>query len=482
MKLPLLMPRLGLSISAFYMITAHAGIPVWTFTPDPNFPPTVSVSPTGTATVKYLVQNNSHRAHQLVIKPMQGVTQVAPCSASGKNSCTLVLNVTGSALPEKGVSGGPYLCQQNPDGTPNINQCYQPTNNALHITLTNTPPPTDCGNIYITNSGEGKIYIVNGTTHTFNANNCTKTLPSNNSQPFAITRKGPAGNFYISDLQTNNVIFEYNSSLDQLGESDPLPIPNDSFILGLFAHQNNNYLYANTVFGTMNGVYPILFSNLSVGPALAGTSNRRTIGTAMRPDGTQLWVGYNDAPSEIEIFDTTNNMSTDIISNSGGQDNLTSISFGQNMAYILFDNGGGNVTTLDVINDLNNLPNTISPVMPQPSLYDDTRFGIPATDNSTYAAITMNPNSTLFTIYSNTGNKDKVCEFTLNQEFFSAMSFNSTQNEYVFVTFTSTAPPNIGTYKVYFVPNNSFCTFQNLTLQENTPNNAPIGLAGMYIE
>lgn len=43
------------------MGSAQAGIPVWTFAPIAGYPPTVSVSTTGKATIKYTVTNQSHK-------------------------------------------------------------------------------------------------------------------------------------------------------------------------------------------------------------------------------------------------------------------------------------------------------------------------------------------------------------------------------------------------------------------------------------
>jgi uncharacterized protein YjdB len=118
------------------MTAAHAGNPLWTFTPDVSFPPKVSLSSTGTATVKYTVTNQSTKKHTLVMQPQQGVSQAGLCQLSPKGSCTLILTITGSKLPAHGFSGGPVLCQASPDGTPNPNQCYQPSQaNSLNITV-----------------------------------------------------------------------------------------------------------------------------------------------------------------------------------------------------------------------------------------------------------------------------------------------------------------------------------------------------------
>ncbi len=118
------------------MNTAWAGIPVWTFAPVSGYPPSVSVSSSGMATVKYTVTNQSHKSHTLKIRPIQGITS-SGCTSPLEyhQSCTLTLTLAGSGL--KGdVLGGPILCEQS-----NPNQCYQPSRaNSLAIRLTQTPP------------------------------------------------------------------------------------------------------------------------------------------------------------------------------------------------------------------------------------------------------------------------------------------------------------------------------------------------------
>lgn len=115
-----------------------SGQPVWTLTPTTA---TTVVFPLNvTSSILYTVSNQSTRPHTLVIKPIQGVTQIAPCELAPRGQsgdhCTLNLSIRGSDLPLSGISGGPLLCQSNPDGTANPNQCYQPTKkNTLKITL-----------------------------------------------------------------------------------------------------------------------------------------------------------------------------------------------------------------------------------------------------------------------------------------------------------------------------------------------------------
>lgn len=136
--------------SAFFVTTTgEAGIPLWTFIPDADFPPALTVSASGTATVKYTVINNSTKAHTLVIKPTNGLSQAAACTLAPKGSCELSLLVNGSTLPANGISEGPVLCQTNADGSPNGLQCYQPSQaNILRI---NRTPGTALLNASVTN-------------------------------------------------------------------------------------------------------------------------------------------------------------------------------------------------------------------------------------------------------------------------------------------------------------------------------------------
>lgn len=134
----------SIGLSALCVVsTAYAAYPLWTFTPDPNFPPRISIKPNKTATVVYEVQNQSYKAKSLVMKPIPGVVQSLPCQMNpiGQqgSSCSLVLNVTGNALPKEGVHTGPILCESNSNGTPNANQCYRPSAaDNLNITRLNS--------------------------------------------------------------------------------------------------------------------------------------------------------------------------------------------------------------------------------------------------------------------------------------------------------------------------------------------------------
>ena len=149
-RLRLTNQALGLSAFCIITTTVHAGIPVWSFSP--NGSPAVTVSATGAATVSYTVTNNSRKPHRLVLssKTPTGIAQPGgPCVLAAKSpanpnpTCILTLSINGSALPANNLSGGPSLCQTNPNGTPNANQCYQPDpNDVLVITRTTAPGAT----------------------------------------------------------------------------------------------------------------------------------------------------------------------------------------------------------------------------------------------------------------------------------------------------------------------------------------------------
>ncbi|AUH71510.1 Ig-like domain-containing protein [Legionella sainthelensi] len=137
--------QLLIGLFAFsFMAMAQAAGPLWTFAPVDGYPSSLTISNTGTATVKYTVTNQTNKKRTLVMQPQVGVSQTQPCTVGPKgstsSSCTLTLTISGSLIPPSGVSGGPGLCQANPNGTPNPNLCYQPSPaNILNIKVTAEP-------------------------------------------------------------------------------------------------------------------------------------------------------------------------------------------------------------------------------------------------------------------------------------------------------------------------------------------------------
>lgn|GEM_PF-1709912 len=113
-------------------MTCGASKPVWTLTP--LSPTTVLVPINGSATVDYLVTNQSRKPHTLMLFPMSGVQQVTEpgyCAnpfllTASSPSCTLRLEILGSTLNSP-IVGGPVVCQQGEDGRLSELQCYQPS-------------------------------------------------------------------------------------------------------------------------------------------------------------------------------------------------------------------------------------------------------------------------------------------------------------------------------------------------------------------
>lgn len=123
-------------VTLLFMTLSYAGQPLWTFTPDSYYPPAVSITSAGSATIKYLVTNQSHKVHTLVMKPIAGITQITsagncsnPFTLAYQQSCTLNLLINGGLLNDN-IRGGPVICQQGSSLA-----CYQPDlTNSLNIT------------------------------------------------------------------------------------------------------------------------------------------------------------------------------------------------------------------------------------------------------------------------------------------------------------------------------------------------------------
>ena len=186
--------------------TAETSKPLWTLTPIPSSKTTQTVPETSNASVQYTVQNQSNRAKQLVILPILGIKQTALCQLAPKghpgSSCTLNLIVTGSALPEDGIHDGPALCQANPNGSPNPNQCYRPSaEHILHISKSKVPPISN-------------VTIAAPSTLTFVV-----------SETGTITVSNTSGSASVMNLQVTippgSQLFMHNSSTCTIGGSIP---------------------------------------------------------------------------------------------------------------------------------------------------------------------------------------------------------------------------------------------------------------------
>lgn len=120
-----------------FLNSVYAAKPLWTFTPDPGYPTTLSLSALSSATVIYTVTNQSPKTHTLAMQPIAGVTQITsagncpnPFTLAYQQSCILSLSINGGLLTES-IRGGPVVCSQG-----SAYQCYQPgMANALNISL-----------------------------------------------------------------------------------------------------------------------------------------------------------------------------------------------------------------------------------------------------------------------------------------------------------------------------------------------------------
>lgn len=171
--------------SGLMMTATQAAEPLWTIVPASGSNPTQTVLRNGTAIVQYVVQNQSRKSKKLVMQSIPGITQTTPCQLTPKgqagSSCTLILAITGNALPKGGIHGGPGLCQANPDGNPNSNQCYQPSSaNSLNITsglaagATITVNPSTLNFVAGTN---GLVTVTNSMGSSEPAENVAATIP-----------------------------------------------------------------------------------------------------------------------------------------------------------------------------------------------------------------------------------------------------------------------------------------------------------------
>lgn len=91
---------------------------------------TQNLSPNLNASVSYTVRNQSSKPKTVVMLPIQAVSHPPACRLAPRgqagSTCVLNLVITGSQLPATGIQGGPKVCRQNPNGTANLTQCYQP--------------------------------------------------------------------------------------------------------------------------------------------------------------------------------------------------------------------------------------------------------------------------------------------------------------------------------------------------------------------
>ena len=130
------MRRLFLMLVCIISASSVVAAPLWTMTPVSGSLPVLSIPAGGTATVQYLVANQSSAA-TLTMTPIAGVTQntatgncplVMNLAAKGQtgSTCLLSLAIQGGTVGTA-ISGGPQLCQGS--------QCYS-ASQPLRIAVT----------------------------------------------------------------------------------------------------------------------------------------------------------------------------------------------------------------------------------------------------------------------------------------------------------------------------------------------------------
>ncbi len=118
-----------------------SGVP---FTIVPISRTTITLPSNVTATVSYTVTNSSGGQVTLMMQGISGVTQTTtgagvcsnPFTLNDGASCRLALVITGSTLSQAGISDGPVVCQQGPDGQPSKFMCNRPANQAACLNIT----------------------------------------------------------------------------------------------------------------------------------------------------------------------------------------------------------------------------------------------------------------------------------------------------------------------------------------------------------
>jgi hypothetical protein len=157
------------------------------FTLTPITPTTISLQSIDVKTVKYIVTNKTKITRTLTMEQIQGVSQNTSLSGACANpftlatnqSCTLVLNISGSTSPNL-FNAGPKICKtiNEQNNTPDPFLCSQPSlNNTLNVTVLPTASITSSPKLLVlsADSGIGTIRVTNNST-SITANNISAQI------------------------------------------------------------------------------------------------------------------------------------------------------------------------------------------------------------------------------------------------------------------------------------------------------------------
>lgn len=298
------------TISFFFISLSHAGAPVWTFTADAYYVPTVSITSVGTATIKYVVTNQSSKTHTLVMQPIAGITQITtagncpnPFTLAYRQSCTLNLSVNGAALTND-VKSGPVVCQQG-----STLQCYQP-NAASVLNITRIP----IAQYVITPSANANGTIAPSTPQTVLAgSNLTFTATPNANYNVdqwivdnGIAQKG-GSTFTLTNIIANHTVevtFAIKGSIYSGTLSGLLYFSTDNGLTWSTTSTPSSGFAVNSVFATTSALYV----GSADGKVYYSTNNGTLWNSTTMPDGSAVnGVYVKTINSVLTIYAVTQN-------------------------------------------------------------------------------------------------------------------------------------------------------------------------------
>ena len=368
-------------LSCLMLCTAQAATPLWTMVPATGSNPTKTVPVNNTAVVQYLVNNQSARPKQLMILPMPGITQTTECQLAPKgqagSSCLLTLAIKGAALPSSGIRGGPKLCQTNPNGTPNPNQCYQPSAaNSLNIergpaallaTISVSPRAllftvNTSSSVTVSNSASSSTSaknilasIPNGSTISVQSTTCGASLAVGAS--CTITFTAPA----VEGPTTIAIAGDNSNSVNIVAAVVNTPVASISVAPTILQFTENSsgsvtvtnsaasLVSANNVVASIPGGSAISVQSSTCGASLAiGASCTITFASSTEEGPTVIPIA-GDNSNTVDVFATVNGQPTISISAPAQQDRVVEASAAMNPLALEITNDASSVVNANAI-------------------------------------------------------------------------------------------------------------------------------------
>ncbi|AOW59449.1 beta-propeller fold lactonase family protein [Legionella pneumophila] len=287
MKQNKLSVRDSISVSMLSLLmasTAWAGKPLWTL--DALTATTIEIAPTGTATVQYLITNQSKKSHTLAMLPIQGVTQITTGAGVCANpfvlltkgsSCILSLQINGAQLTQP-INDGPTVCQGG-----NPNQCYRPSaRDVLRVTRI---------------SSSNFAYIANDAGS--GANNVTRCAIAANgdftdctiagagfNNPFGLVFNSDYSRVYVSNNNITKCSLDANGDLENCSDSGTQI--DDPF--GITFNPRGNRLYVSNGLGNNVTKCDLSADGDLINCSASGTQIDTPVGITFNPAGTRVYM------------------------------------------------------------------------------------------------------------------------------------------------------------------------------------------------